>query len=76
VDKKQSSIRVIISVSFIVLMISTLVTIGYIIFSNWKASSYSIIKKVEDEANTNIFNEIESLVSIALYTNITNHNLI
>jgi two-component system, sensor histidine kinase and response regulator len=56
-------------------MIGTLITIGYIIFSNWKLSSDSIIKKAENDANKDIYNEIEALVNIPLYTNEINHNL-
>jgi signal transduction histidine kinase/CheY-like chemotaxis protein len=74
--KKQNSIRVIISVSFVVLMVSTLITIGYIIFSNWKESSDNIINKMEDHLSKNILGEIEALVSVPLQTNEMNHNLI
>jgi two-component system, sensor histidine kinase and response regulator len=74
--KKQSSIRVTISVSFIVLMVSTLFILGYILFSNWKASSDSIIKKMENDISKNISYEIEELVDISLNTNEINHDLI
>jgi signal transduction histidine kinase/CheY-like chemotaxis protein len=74
--EKQSSIRVTISVSFIILMVSTLIILGYILFSNWKASSDSIIKKMENEVGEDISHEIEELVNISLNTNEINHNLI
>jgi hypothetical protein len=74
--KKQSSIRVTISVSFIVLMVSTLFILGNILFSNWKASSDSIIKKMENDISKNISYEIEELVNISLNTNEINHDLI
>ena len=63
-DKKTSSIRGIISISFIVLMVSTLITIGYIIFSSWNASSESTILKMENAANNNILKEIEELINL------------
>jgi two-component system, sensor histidine kinase and response regulator len=74
--EKQSSIRVTISVSFIVLMVSTLFILGYILFSNWKASSDSIIEKIENDINKNISHEIGELVDISLNTNEINHDLI
>ena len=63
-DKKTSSIRGIISISFIVLMVSTLITIGYIIFSSWKTSSDSIILKMENATNKDILKEIEELIDL------------
>ena len=62
--KKTSSIRGIISISFIVLMVSTLITIGYIIFSNWNASSNSTIVKMENAANNDILEKIEELINL------------
>jgi two-component system, sensor histidine kinase and response regulator len=74
--KRQSSIRVIISVSFIMLMFSTLVTIGYIIFSSWEASSEITIKKMEEDTTKDIINKVEELINIPLHTNEVNHSLI
>ncbi|NRT36071.1 signal transduction histidine kinase/CheY-like chemotaxis protein [Clostridium beijerinckii] len=74
--KKQSSIKITISALFIILMVGTLTTVCYIIFSNWKTSSDNIIKKLENEASNNILNKIEALVGIPLNTNELNHNLI
>ena len=64
--KKTSSIRGIISISFIVLMVSTLITIGYIIFSSWNTSSDSIIVKMENAANKDILEEIEELINLTI----------
>ncbi|NRT72704.1 ATP-binding protein [Clostridium beijerinckii] len=74
--KKQSSIKITISALFIILMVGTLTTVCYIIFSNWKTSSDNIIKKLENEASNNILNKIEALVGIPLNTNELNHNLL
>jgi two-component system, sensor histidine kinase and response regulator len=74
-NKKQSSIRFAISLSFVALMVGTLITIGYIIFSGWKASSDSIIKKMEEDANKDIFSKIEAIVRLPLHINKINHNL-
>ncbi|MCH5138890.1 PAS domain S-box protein, partial [Clostridiaceae bacterium UIB06] len=74
--KQGKSLRLLISISFIVLMIVTISIITYIVFSNWKASIDNTIAKMEDTANKDIFNEIETLVIIPLQNNEINHNLI
>jgi two-component system, sensor histidine kinase and response regulator len=74
--QKQSSIRVSISVLFIVLMVITLFTVGYILFSNWKECADSIIGRIENNVSKNISNEIEDLIDISLNTNENNLNLI
>lgn len=73
---KPSSIRFTTSILFISLMVITLITSGYILFSNWKYSSDSIIKKLENDVSSNISHEIEKLIDISLSTNEINHNLI
>ena len=75
-DKKTSSIRGIISISFIVLMVITLITIGYIIFSNWNTSSKSTILKMENAANNDIFEKIEELINLTYRMNANNHTII
>jgi signal transduction histidine kinase len=57
-------------------MVVTLIAAGYILFSNWKHSSDSIIKKLENDVSSNISHEIEELIDISLSTNKINHNLI
>ena len=75
-DKKAISIRGIISISFIVLMVSTLITIGLIIFSSWKASSDSIMLKVENATTKDILKQIEELIHLPYDINATNRNII
>lgn len=75
-DKRPSSIRGIISFSFMVLMVSTLIIIGFIIFSNWKSSSEDLIKNMENDASKDINHEIEALISVPRKMNEINHNLI
>lgn len=75
-SKGKSSIRRIISISFIVLMVSTLITIGYIVFSSWKASSDSFIVKMENATNKDIVQEIEGLIQLPAKRSAINHNLI
>lgn len=74
--KGKSSIRRIVSISFVVLMVSTLITIGYIIFSSWKTSSDSFIARIEKVTNKEIVQEIEELIQIPYSLNAINHTLI
>lgn len=74
--KKSSSIRGMISISFILLMVSTLVSIGYIIFSNWKTSSENTIVKMENASGKDILEEIEALIDLPYSMNAINHNII
>jgi signal transduction histidine kinase len=74
--KRTTSIRGMISISFILLMVCTLVTIGYIIFSSWKASSESTIVKMENASSKDILNEIEELLNLPYSMNAINHNII
>ncbi|MEH7076453.1 ATP-binding protein [Neobacillus drentensis] len=74
--KKKSSIRLFISISFIVLMVGTIIVIGNITFSNWKLSSYSLIDRMGNDASKEIFARIEALIMVPLHTNENNHFLI
>lgn len=65
-----------ISISFIILMVSTLLTIGYIIFSNWKESSENIILKMENASSRDIQKKIEELIYLPYSMNAMNHNVI
>ncbi|WP_318502441.1 ATP-binding protein [Bacillus sp. T3] len=75
-DKKSRSIRGIISFSFVFLMVSTLLTIGYIIFSNWNDASESVINQIENDAAKDITNKIDNLILIPSNTNQVNHYLL
>ncbi|MGB8450746.1 MAG: cache domain-containing protein [Anaerocolumna sp.] len=75
-SRKRYSMRLIISISFIVLMISTVSIIAYIVFGNWKKSVDTTIIKMQDQTSDEIYNEIEALVSAPLYINEINHTFI
>jgi len=75
-DKKRLSMRVIILYAFILLMITTFSVIFFIVFSNWKGSANNIINNMESDASTDIINRIETFISVPLYINEVNHNLI
>ncbi|WP_394237057.1 ATP-binding protein [Niallia oryzisoli] len=75
-NNKTSSIRGIISFSFNGLMVSTLLLIGYIIFSSWHASSESMILKMENASNKDILKEIEEMINLPYSMNVINHNIL
>ena len=75
-DKNRIPMSFILIISFIVLMISTVSVICFTVFSNWKLSSDNIITKMENDANIDIFNKIETFISVPLYINEVNHNSI
>lgn len=76
IRKKRASIRSIISISFIILMITTFSIICYIIFYNWEESANNIITTIEDNQNNNILNKVEELLRTPIDINKENHNLI
>ncbi|HEX9026196.1 MAG TPA: response regulator [Clostridium sp.] len=75
-SEKRASLRLLISISFIALMTITISIITYIVFTNWKSSINNTITKMEDDANQDIFNEIQTLFTVPLYNNEINHSLI
>lgn len=68
-DKKRNSMKVIISISFILLMMFTVAVTGYIAYANWRTSTDNIIAQMEKDANNDIFNRVETFVNIPLYVN-------
>ncbi|TGE32188.1 ATP-binding protein [Desulfosporosinus sp. Sb-LF] len=75
-EKKRGSIRDIIGILFIVIIICTFSIIGYVVFSSWKVSVNNIIAEMENDANQDILNKMEKFLSVPLYINEANHNLI
>jgi len=76
VDKKSISIRMIIIISFIMLLFITTSVIGYIVFSNWLSSTKDIITKMEEDVNIDIFNQVDALIDVPMHINEVNHGLI
>jgi PAS domain S-box-containing protein len=68
--------RLVISISFIVLMISTVSIIAYIVFGSWKTSIDNTITKMQEQTCGDIYNKIEELVNTPLTINNNNHTLI
>lgn len=74
--RRSGSLRLLISISFIILMTITIGIITYVVFSNWKISIDNTITKMENDATEDVFNEIETLLTVPLYNNEMNHILL
>ncbi len=74
--RKRGSLRLLISISFIVLMTITISIITYITFSNWKTSIDNTITKMENDSSEDVSKEIETLFTVPIYNNEINHVLI
>ena len=57
-------------------MTITLGIITYIVFNSWRISANNAIIKIENNANKEIFSEIQALFAVPLYNNEINHSLI
>ena len=73
---KTMSIRFLISASFVILMVITLIAISTIIFTSWDKSSDSIIEKMENDASKDIVNEIDNLLHVPTNINEMNQKII
>jgi len=69
VKKKTSSIKTKIIIFVSLLMIFTLMVVGFIVFSKWKASTDDIMLKMEEHINENIISSLETYLNIPFYLN-------
>ena len=70
------SIRAMIIASFIILMVITLTTISFIIFTSWNKSSNSIIEKMENDVTKDIVKEIDHILHVSTNMNEIHQNMI
>ncbi|WMJ89086.1 HD domain-containing phosphohydrolase [Anaerocolumna sp. MB42-C2] len=75
-EKKRISMKVIIIITFILIMVVTFSIIWFIVFINWKTSKDNIISEMEQQTNTVIINKIESLINLPITINEENSNLL
>ncbi len=75
-DSATMSIRSIVIIVFIVLLLATVSIISYIIFSNWFTSANGTIKKISEDMNKEILNQIDEFINIPVHINEANHELI
>ena len=76
INQKRNSIMFMISISFVVLIITIFIILGYIIFSNWNSSARSSIKNIANDTKKVIYGQMDSFISIPLNINEFNHRLI
>ena len=62
--------------SFILLIVSTFSVIGYFIFASWKTSTEHFVVKFQNNANTNILNQIERYINTPTFINEGNFTLL
>lgn len=74
-EKRRISLRATIIISFM-LIATTFSIIGYLVFSNWKASADTIITKIENDSNEEILYKIERIFHAPLSRNEANHSFI
>lgn len=75
-DNRKKSLKVIISIFFIVLLITTSGSIGYIVFSNWISATDNVISKMEKDAAEDIYNKIETFIKVPVYINEVSHEVL
>ncbi len=68
-NKHKNSLRLLIIISFILLIIMTFSIIGFYIFFSWKESAHQMVAKIQNNTNTNILRQIERLIDIPLNIN-------
>lgn len=70
---KKRSIRIDMISYFSVLMVFTMIVVGYVVFSSWKASSEEMIEMNEKDAHEDIFAKLEAYLDIPLHINLMSH---
>ncbi|MCW2278210.1 response regulator [Heliophilum fasciatum] len=76
VKEKWTSLQMLITSSFIALMITTIGFIAYIVFSNWYGTAERNMRNMEIDANQAIVDKIETLMQLPEYINKINYGLI
>lgn len=76
IDRRSISIRMMIMVSFIILMLTTVGLIGYMVFSNWLSSADETITEIAEDMNFEIYHQIDSFIHIPEHINAVNQGLI
>ncbi len=74
--KRYVSMRKIIMFTFVVIMLSTVLFIGDMVFSNWISSTNKITKKMASDVNMEITNQINTFMNVPKHINEVNEKLI
>lgn len=73
---KTSSIKRSLTLSYIVLLCLTLITVLCIVFILWKRSNDSLIQTWQQETQTSILNNIETVMDVPIHINVFGSNLL
>lgn len=73
---KNISIQTSIFISFIIILLSTVITIGYITYSSWMNSINHTITKTVNGLNEQIISEVDIFIRDKKYLNLVNKGLI
>jgi len=76
IDRENVPIRMIIIISFIILMLATVSLVGYIVFSNWLSSADEIITEMAEDMDIEIYNQIDTFLHVPMHINEVNKGLI
>lgn len=68
-EQKALPVRSIVILTFLLLMTTTLACLGFVVYSNWMASSQDFIHRMQDDMNQQIVGQVDDLVSDALHVN-------
>lgn len=75
-NRSKISIRLIIICSFVLVMVTTISSIGCLVFSNWRKTIDKTINEMEEDAVRDIFKQIDAFINIPVHINDSNHYLI
>jgi diguanylate cyclase (GGDEF)-like protein len=73
---KRKSMKLSISISFIMLILTTSSLIGYFLFSSWKVSIENMVSKMQNHTNEDILEQVEKFISNPMHINEANYNVI
>lgn len=73
--KRFSIMNILISM-FIIVLLVTVGSLGYIVFSNWTSSAKRVVNAIANDMDEKIYNKIDMLLSIPQNINEVNHKVI
>lgn len=75
-ERKDISIKVILISAFIILMLITVSSIGYVVFTNWRATALNNISRKTEDMHNEINHQINMFLQVPLSMNKVNKGLI
>lgn len=75
-NRRNISIKRITIIVFILAMLVSIGSIGYLIFTNWFSSARQTTESIAEDINENIYNQIQSFLYAPYHVNEVNHKII